>query len=108
MTSCWMIGISLAPEARGDGYGTEATRQLARYLFLHTQMNRAEAQTGITSLAAQRALERTGFTREGVRRGASFRRTEAHIWLPPALHASGEVRAGYRRRQAERYLEAED
>jgi GNAT superfamily N-acetyltransferase len=39
-SSCWMIGISLAPEARGHGYGTEATRQLARYLFLHTQMNR--------------------------------------------------------------------
>ena len=28
-SSCWMIGISLAPQARGHGYGTEATRQLS-------------------------------------------------------------------------------
>jgi RimJ/RimL family protein N-acetyltransferase len=73
-SSCWMIGISLAPEARGHGYGTEVQRQLARYLFLHTQVNRVEAATEITNVAEQRALEKAGFTREGVRRGANYRR----------------------------------
>jgi RimJ/RimL family protein N-acetyltransferase len=77
-SSCWMIGISLAPAARGHGYGTEAQRQLARYLFLHTQMNRVEAQTEITNIAEQRALEKAGFTREGVRRGATFRQGQWH------------------------------
>src|ERR1035438_2569348 len=32
----WEIGIALAPEARGQGYGTRAHRLLAEYLFAHT------------------------------------------------------------------------
>lgn len=69
---CWTIGIAIAPEARGHGYGTQAQRQLVRYLFAHTQVNRIEAGTEITNVAEQRALERAGFTREGVLRGVSF------------------------------------
>lgn len=80
-STCWMIGINLAPEARGHGYGTQAQRQLARYLFLHTQMNRVEAETEITNIAEQRALEKAGFTREGVRRGASFRQGQWHDFV---------------------------
>jgi RimJ/RimL family protein N-acetyltransferase len=38
----WAIGIGLAPEFRGRGYGSEAQRLLARYLFAHTQVNRIE------------------------------------------------------------------
>jgi RimJ/RimL family protein N-acetyltransferase len=33
---CWEIGIALLPRARGRGYGTEAHRLLARYLFART------------------------------------------------------------------------
>lgn len=69
---CWNIGIALLPEARGRGHGTAAQRLLARYLFAHTQVNRVEAGTEITNIAEQRALERAGFTREGVVRGAAF------------------------------------
>jgi RimJ/RimL family protein N-acetyltransferase len=43
-----------------------------RYLFSHTQVNRIEAGTEVTNLAEQRALEKAGFTREGVIRGAAF------------------------------------
>ena len=32
-SAAWNIGISLIPEARGKGYGTEAQRQVAAYLF---------------------------------------------------------------------------
>jgi RimJ/RimL family protein N-acetyltransferase len=32
-SAAWNIGISLIPEARGQGYGTEAQRQVAAYLF---------------------------------------------------------------------------
>lgn len=69
----WEIGISLWPHARGHGYGTEAQRQLVRYLFTHTRANRVQALTDIRNIAEQRALEKAGFTREGVLRGYAFR-----------------------------------
>ena len=74
----WAIGIGLAPEFRGRGYGSAAQRLLVRYLFAHTQVNRIEATTEITNLAEQRALEKAGFTREGVLRGATFRQGRWH------------------------------
>ena len=39
----WALGIGLAPEFRGRGYGTEAQRLMVQYLFAHTQVNRVEA-----------------------------------------------------------------
>jgi RimJ/RimL family protein N-acetyltransferase len=75
---CWIVSIALKPEARGHGHGTEAQRQLTRYLFAHTQANRIEAGTEITNVGEQRALEKAGFTREGVLRGALFRRGQWH------------------------------
>ena len=69
---CWNMGIALLPEARGRGYGTDAQRQLVRYLFAHTQVNRIEAGTNVANIAEQRALEKAGFTREGIMRGAGF------------------------------------
>ncbi len=72
-SSCWEIGIGLVPEARGRGLGTLAQRLLVRYLFAHTQANRIQAGTEITNVAEQRSLEKAGFTREGVARGAAFR-----------------------------------
>lgn len=69
---CWDMGIALLPEARGRGYGTDAQRQLVRYLFAHTQVNRIEAGTNVDNVAEQRALEKVGFTREGVMRGAAY------------------------------------
>jgi RimJ/RimL family protein N-acetyltransferase len=68
----WIMGIAMMPEARGQGYGTQAQRQLVRYLFLHTLANRVEASTEVGNLAEQRALEKAGFTREGVMRGCAF------------------------------------
>jgi aminoglycoside 6'-N-acetyltransferase len=70
---CWNIGIWLAPECRGRGHGTAAQRLLAAYLFEHTYLERVEAGTEADNVAEQRALERAGFTREGVRRRACFR-----------------------------------
>ena len=77
----WAIGIGLAPEFRGRGYGSEAQRLVVRYLFAHTQANRIEATTEITNLAEQRALEKAGFTREGVLRGTTFRQGKWHDQL---------------------------
>jgi RimJ/RimL family protein N-acetyltransferase len=63
----------MRPEVRGLGYGTEAQRLLVRYLFAHTQVNRIEAVTEVTDAAEQWALQKAGFTREGVLRGYVFR-----------------------------------
>ncbi|HVS68107.1 MAG TPA: GNAT family protein [Mycobacteriales bacterium] len=73
---CWNIGIWLAPEARGKGHGSEAQRLLAEYLFAHTTYERVEASTEAGNLGEQKALEKAGFTREGVLRSACFRAGE--------------------------------
>jgi RimJ/RimL family protein N-acetyltransferase len=70
------IGISLFPAHRGQGHGTTAQRQLAEYLFATRLIERLEAGTDVDNVAEQRALERAGFTREGVLRHAQFRQGE--------------------------------
>jgi RimJ/RimL family protein N-acetyltransferase len=77
-SAAWNMGISLVPEARGRGYGSAAQRQLADYLFATTAANRVEASTDVANLAEQRSLEKAGFTREGVQRGAQFRAGAYH------------------------------
>lgn len=72
------IGISLRPAARGQGHGTRAQRLLADYLFSTTAVHRVQASTDVGNLAEQRALERAGFTREGVLRQAQWRRSAYH------------------------------
>jgi RimJ/RimL family protein N-acetyltransferase len=69
----WNIGIGLMPSQRGRGYGSEAQRLLARYLFETTDAHRVEAGTDVENVAEQRALQKAGFVREGVLRGAQFR-----------------------------------
>ena len=69
----WNIGISLVPEARGQGFGGAVQRQLAERLFATTAANRVEATTDVENVAEQRALEKAGFSREGVQRGAQWR-----------------------------------
>ena len=67
------IGISLAPTARGRGIGSRAQRLLAEHLFATTDVVRVEASTDVANVAEQRALEKAGFTREGVLRQAQAR-----------------------------------
>ena len=74
----WNIGISLIPEARGHGFGAIAQRLLADELFATTDTNRVEASTDAENLAEQRALEKAGFVREGIQRGAQFRAGAHH------------------------------
>jgi RimJ/RimL family protein N-acetyltransferase len=69
----WNLGISLLPEARGRGTGSAAQRLAAEFLFDTTELARVEATTDVDNVAEQRALEKAGFTREGVTRGAQLR-----------------------------------
>lgn len=68
-----MLGISIEPESRGQGVGSRAQRLVADYLFRETLTHRVEASTDVENRAEQRALEKAGFTREGVIRGAQWR-----------------------------------
>ena len=72
-SATWNIGIGLLAKERGKGFGTRAQRLLVEYLLSYTQFHRIEAGTETTNLAEQRSLEKAGFTREGVIRGACFR-----------------------------------
>lgn len=74
----WNIGISLIPEARGQDYGGIAQRLLADHLFASTDATRVEASADVDNLAEQRALEKAGFIREGIQRGAQFRAGSHH------------------------------
>lgn len=74
----WNIGINLLPHARGHGYGTEAQRLLAQHLLDTTDVDRVEASTDADNVAEQRALEKAGFTRDGVLRQAQFRAGTRH------------------------------
>ena len=74
----WNMGIGLAPAARGHGIGAVAQRLLVRWLFATTPVERIEASTDVVNLAEQRALERAGFTREGLLRSAQRRADGRH------------------------------
>jgi RimJ/RimL family protein N-acetyltransferase len=69
----WNIGIGLVPEARGRGLGSLAQRLLAEHLFATTELDRVEACTDVDNVSEQVALEKAGFIREGVLRGAQLR-----------------------------------
>ncbi|GAC1511593.1 MAG: GNAT family protein [Candidatus Dormibacteraceae bacterium] len=80
----WNIGIALIPEARGQGFGTQAQRMLADYLFATTSANRVEASTDVDNVAEGRALEKAGFSRDGVLKGAQYR---AGAWHDLAVYS---------------------
>jgi aminoglycoside 6'-N-acetyltransferase len=74
----WNIGITVHPVFRGRHIGVAAQRLLAEELFSTSDANRVVADTDIANVAEQRSLERAGFSREGVARGAQWRRGAWH------------------------------
>jgi RimJ/RimL family protein N-acetyltransferase len=77
-SGAWNIGLSLLPDARGRGYGTEAQRLVADFLFATTTIDRVEASTDVENVAEQRSLEKAGFIREALLRGAQYRAGARH------------------------------
>lgn len=72
------IGLSLIPEARGHGHGTEAQRLIAELLFRLFDVERIEASTDVQNIAEQRSLEKAGYMREGIARRAQERAGAQH------------------------------
>ncbi|GHO43824.1 GNAT family N-acetyltransferase [Ktedonospora formicarum] len=77
-SKAYMIGIGLHPDHQGKGYGVEAQRLLTDYLFATYSIMRVQTITDITNRPEQRALEKAGFTREGVIRKAQWRNGDWH------------------------------
>ena len=77
-SQAWNFGIAVLLVARGQGIGALAQRLLAEHLFATTAAYRVEASTDVENIAEQRALERGGFRREGILRGAQFRSDNVH------------------------------
>jgi Acetyltransferases, including N-acetylases of ribosomal proteins len=78
MSQVYNIGISLDPDQRFKGYGVEAQRLLAHYLFATYPVERIEATTDVQNIPEQRALAKAGFQREGVLRRAQWRNGSWH------------------------------
>jgi RimJ/RimL family protein N-acetyltransferase len=59
------IGMTLSRPFQGKGYGTEAVRELVRYLFDELAVHRIIANCDPENIPAHHLLERVGFRREG-------------------------------------------
>lgn len=57
------IGYDLTPDARGQGYATEAVRALTEWALSRDGVHTVVAHTDPDNTASQRVLERAGFTR---------------------------------------------
>lgn len=77
-STCPAIGIALLPAYRGKGYGSIAQRLLVDHLFREYSVHRVQSDTAADNPAEQRALEKAGFTREGVVRDAEERDGRHH------------------------------
>lgn len=66
------IGIALAPEHRGKGYGRETLRLLVDFAFRHRNMHRVHLSTLATNEPALRCYRAAGFVEEGRRRESAW------------------------------------
>jgi RimJ/RimL family protein N-acetyltransferase len=66
-------GISLVPEARGRGVGTQAMRLLIEFGFVRRNLRRIHLQAIASNAGALRSYEKAGFVVEG--------RLREHAWV---------------------------
>jgi ribosomal-protein-alanine N-acetyltransferase len=62
------IGYGIAPEARGNGYATEAVRLVTQRAFKEGPLRKLIAYVHEGNLASRRVLEKVGYQPEGVLR----------------------------------------
>jgi RimJ/RimL family protein N-acetyltransferase len=76
-------GLAVHPDFRGARVGDEAARLFQRYLFDDLGYHRVQMEIYGFNERAMRHAERSGFTREGVRRKAYWRNDE---WVDGVLY----------------------
>jgi RimJ/RimL family protein N-acetyltransferase len=67
------VGLVLAPEHRGRGYGREVLRMLLEFGFTHRNLHRVWLETTSTNERALRSYAAAGFVEEG--------RLREHAWV---------------------------
>jgi len=60
-----VVGYNLLPQYWGNGYGTEITNALVKYLFEELEIERIEALVLEGNEASRKVLEKCGFKEEG-------------------------------------------
>lgn len=70
------IGLWLAPEFHGHGYGTKASRLLTEHAFDELRLHRVQARVLATNEASARIWEKLGFEEEGRHRDEEFKNGE--------------------------------
>lgn len=63
-SDCAEVGFLFAPDAQGQGYGTESLRAICDYAFREDGINRLIATVTAGNLASRSLLEKVGFTLE--------------------------------------------
>jgi len=76
------LRILLGPHAKGQGYGSEATRALLQFAFRHLNLHKVFLYVLADNPAAVRAFEKAGLVREGT--------------LHDEFYVDGEYRLAYR------------
>lgn len=72
------LEITVDPDERRKGLGSDAVRLLGRYLFLYRSMNRLYTSVSALNEPARAMLEKLGFRRDGVLRQHHFYNGEYH------------------------------
>lgn len=67
------IGILVAKDHWGQGYGSEATDRVVQYAFYDLGLNSVRLRANADHVRALNAYEKVGFVREGILRQAVFR-----------------------------------
>ena len=62
------IGYGIAPEARGNGYATEAVRLVTHRAFTKSPLRKLIAYVHEDNVASRRVLEKVGYAAEGLLR----------------------------------------
>ncbi len=79
------VGVDIAPEFRGKGYGTEALGAFIKYLFLDQNMHRIWLLVCSDNEVGIKLYKKLGFTYEGKQRKAIFRDGTYHDYLSFSL-----------------------
>ena len=67
-----ILGYNLLPEYWGNGYATEITKALVKYLFEVEKAERIEALVADGNGASRKVLEKSGFMQEGLLRNFTY------------------------------------
>lgn len=67
------LGYSVNPSHWGNGYATEAAREVVAYGFEYLSLKRIEVGTFIDNYQSQKVCEKLGFIKEGVARSGYIR-----------------------------------